>query len=257
MRRLLVFGVCAFGVSCLYLVPSIARSPGQVSYPRSDRPLNEVAGPTASAPVSLVRTSAGPVAQRTAGTPTRRATGTEEPGGGLATTGAAPTFSAPTHAGATAFDPRVATDDTPPDPVSAISFGPVTTRTLTVRWDPAHDDNDVIGYRVWLNGFPVATTAETHVTVNWFNNDASQHVVQVRALDAAGNESTTSPNALINRPTETPSPTTTPTPTESATATSTPTPGPSSAQPTPTPTEQPTEQSSTPTSSTASPTGRY
>jgi hypothetical protein len=44
----------------------------------------------------------------------------------------------------------------------------------------------VIGYRIWLNGYEVATTAQTRATLRWFNDDEGQHVVQIKAIDAAG-----------------------------------------------------------------------
>ncbi|MCW2810924.1 MAG: hypothetical protein JWP61_1382, partial [Friedmanniella sp.] len=34
IRRLVVFGVCALGVGCLYLLPSVAKGPGQLSAPQ-------------------------------------------------------------------------------------------------------------------------------------------------------------------------------------------------------------------------------
>jgi ribulose bisphosphate carboxylase small subunit len=76
----------------------------------------------------------------------------------------------------------------------------------------------VIGYRIWLNGFEVATTAETEAKLRWFNEDSGQHVVQIRAIDAAGNQSRSSPTLVVVRP----SPEPTSTPSESPT----PTPGP-------------------------------
>jgi hypothetical protein len=79
----------------------------------------------------------------------------------------------------------------------------------------------VIGYRIWLNGFEVATTAETRAKLHWFNDDSGQHVVQIRALDAAGNQSRSSPTLLVTRPST--DPTDTPTPSESPTPTTEPT----------------------------------
>ena len=64
----------------------------------------------------------------------------------------------------------------------------------------------MIGYRIWLNGYEVATTAETQATVRWFNDDAGQHVVQIKAIDAAGNQSTSSPTLLVTRPSTEPVP---------------------------------------------------
>ena len=78
---------------------------------------------------------------------------------------------------------------------------------LTVTWPEAGDDTGVVSYRVWLNGFFVLSTQQPRASLHWFN-DSSTHVVQVRALDAAGNEGATSPTLLVVRPTPSPAPTT-------------------------------------------------
>jgi hypothetical protein len=246
IRRLIVFGVCALGVSGLYLVPSVALPPEQVGYPSADD--NPTVRPGAAATIAAktpaARAAAGDTrSTRPADEPIEAATGIER------TSSAQPAVqqqrrrdASSKRAGATAFDAVDSPDTTAPDPVSGIRFGPVTKDTLTISWAATHDDVSVIGYRIWLNGFEVATTAETHVTVTWFNDDMGQHVVQVRALDAAGNESKTSPNALVNRPTAAPTPTPSPTPTES-----TPT---GSTQPSKSPTDQAGEEPSALQSST-------
>jgi hypothetical protein len=46
----------------------------------------------------------------------------------------------------------------------------------------------------------VATTAETRARLRWFNDDSGQHVVQIRAVDAAGNQSRSSPTLVVTRP---------------------------------------------------------
>jgi hypothetical protein len=243
---MLVFGVCALGVGGLYLVPSMARTPDPAGYPMAGegpaiRP--SATSPTAAGKSAAARAASGRTAgQQPADEPTKTA-GDRDDNSNAEPAGQQQPRRATSHSSseATAFDAADNPDKTPPDSVSGISFGPVTEDTLTVNWAPAHDDVSVIGYRIWLNGFEVATTAETHVTVNWFNDDMGQHVVQVRALDAAGNESMTSPNALVNRPTPAPTPTPTPTPTESPTDSTTP-----SASPTHQASGQPTgSQSST------------
>jgi hypothetical protein len=126
--------------------------------------------------------------------------------------------------GATAFDPQQKkSDDAPPDPVRGIRFGPITPDELTVRWSPSDDDTAVVGYQVWLDGFRVATTTDTHVTVSWFNDDIGQHVVQVRAFDVAGNLSRATEIVLVSRPSPEPSATASPTPSPKPSATATPT----------------------------------
>ena len=103
--------------------------------------------------------------------------------------------------------------------MTTISPAKVTVDELSLSWPAATDNRRVIGYRIWLNGYEVATTAETRATLRWFNDDEGQHVVQIKAIDAAGNQSAVWSTLLVTRPapepTETPTPTPTPTPTES------------------------------------------
>jgi hypothetical protein len=112
-------------------------------------------------------------------------------------------------------------DSEPPAPVVEIEPSAVTVDLLSLTWPATTDDVGVIGYRIWLNGFDVATTAETKAQLHWFNNDSGHHVVQIRAIDAAGNQSRSSPTLVIVRPS--PEPTPTPTPSESPTPTDVPT----------------------------------
>jgi hypothetical protein len=229
IRRLLVFGVCALGVGGLYLVPSMARTPDQVGYPMAgDKPsARSSTTPTAASKGTAAGAASGQTSsQPPADEPTDAAADTEQTSRAEPVGQRRESRQTSPNSGATAFDPHDNPDNAPPDPVSGIDFGPVTEDTLTISWSAAHDDVTVIGYRIWLNGFEVATTAETHVTVNWFNDDMGQHVVQVRALDAAGNQSKTSPNVLVNRPTPTPTPTPSPTPTATPTGSTTPSAGP-------------------------------
>ena len=199
----------------MYLAPSVARSPDQIGPGTAD-----------DQPISRPSATPKPVAVQSAGRAVRDVNATDSPSpkptsdlaGPIATSispspSQSPTARTPkpSPTGATAFDPQEKnSDDTPPDPVPSIRFGPVTEDALTVRWAPAHDDTAVVGYRVWLDGFAVATTPATTVTVAWFNDDMSQHVVQVKALDAAGNQSKSSESVLVARPTPEPTPEPTP-----------------------------------------------
>ena len=220
IRRLLVVGVCACGVGCLYLAPSVARSPDQASSRVSD-----------NRPISRPSTTAKPVSIQSTGRaiPDARAETSQDPEPADSTddaTSSPQRQPKPKHqqpqprpgsSGATAFDPKEnARDRTPPDPVGGIRFGPVTQTRVTVHWEPAHDDTEVVGYRLWLDGFPVATTADTEVTVKWFNDDTGQHVIQLKALDAAGNLSKTAQSVLVTRPTPSPTPEPSAEPTDSA-----------------------------------------
>ena len=114
---------------------------------------------------------------------------------------------------------KAAKDSDPPQPVADIEASKVTARRLTISWPAASDNVGVIGYRIWLNGFEVATTAETRARLRWFNDDSGQHVVQIRALDAAGNQSQSSPTLVVTRPSPEPTATPTPEPSDSPTPT--------------------------------------
>jgi hypothetical protein len=248
IRRLLVFGVCAFGVGCLYLMPSVARSPDGVSSLRSD---DQRSRPAAGKPATVQSTgpavaddeesrslSPEPTAspKPTTSPPSRTDSEpdpTSQPNRDSErdTTSYQDTTSQgdkterrqPTPGGATAFDPvEEKRDDTPPDPVRGIRFSAITPDDLTIRWAPSQDDNAVVGYQVWLDGFQVATTTRTRATVNWFNDDIGEHVVQVRAFDSAGNESRATEILLVRRPTPEPSPTPSPKPSPTPSATASP-----------------------------------
>jgi hypothetical protein len=215
IRRLIVFGVCALGVGSLYLVPSIARSPEQL----------RLSGPTDEPTTSPA--GAGPSDQRESSSPT--GTRQSPAGGGVASGDSAPDTqrSATRNKSADAEDDsnqkpgtgqaKAGKDSDPPQPVADIEASKVTARRLTISWPAASDNVGVIGYRIWLNGFEVATTAETRARLRWFNDDSGQHVVQIRALDAAGNQSQSSPTLVITRPSPEPTATPTPEPSDSPT----------------------------------------
>jgi hypothetical protein len=202
IRRLLVFAVCALGVGALY-VPGLSKPP----QPLSSAPSPERPGPG----------SAGSVSPAVA----VRSGATDSPGGirPLPADATRPVIrvldSLPrteldragqrfrprrAAAGATATDPNDTSDKTRPDPVSDLEVVDVTRDTVTLSWRPARDNVGVVGYGVWLNGFRVATTSKVRAKVDLFNDDLAEHVVQVRALDAAGNEGDASASMLVARP---------------------------------------------------------
>ena len=228
LRRLLVFGVCAAGVGCLYLVPGVARSPHQISSPR---PHDE---PTARPSSTVVRDAAARTGSAGSRPSATASASTTAPDTASTQDAAAPTAPRrPSSRGATPFDPADRADDEAPERVADVTSAAVTRDRLTLRWPAASDNVGVAEYRVLLNGYEVATTTRTSATVRWFNADASQQVVQVRAVDAAGNESPASPSLLVARPTPGPSPTTDPEPDPqpSAPTSPEPTPDPSTTEP--------------------------
>jgi hypothetical protein len=210
IRRMIVFGVCALGVGSLYFVPSIARSPEQLGVPKpNDEPTNQPAGaqpdrsPQSASPTRHRDSIAGDDRDRS-----QTADAATQP------TDAArhKPDNARRHSTRNAVDrPKATKDSEPPQPVTDIE------PSANLKWSAARDNVGVIGYRIWLNGFEVATTTETRARLRWFNDDSGQHVVQIRALDAAGNQSRSSPTLVITRPS--PDPTDTPTPSESPTPT--------------------------------------
>jgi hypothetical protein len=216
---MLVFGVCALGVGSLYLVPSIARSPEQIGVPKAnDGPTSRrVAAqpdqsPQSASPSgdrdSLAGTDNSPSV--TAATRQQSASPTQTPDGDRSRT---------TRKASDQL--KASKDSEPPEPVADIEPSAMTADRLSLKWTAANDNVGVIGYRIWLNGFEVATTDGTRAKLHWFNDDGGQHVVQIRALDAAGNQSRSSPTLVVTRPS--PDPTDTPTPSESPTPSAEPT----------------------------------
>ncbi len=206
---MIVFGVCALGVGSLYLVPSIARTPEQIGVPKTnDGPTSGPLGarfdksPESASPSGRDSLDES-LGDRQAASPTRPSATVAQSIDGAE--GRSSTKSAD--------EPEDTEDLEPPEPVADIEPSAVTPDRLSIRWPAATDDVGVIGYRIWLNGFEVATTAETEAKLHWFNDDSGQHVVQIRAVDAAGNQSRSSPTLVITRPS--PDPTATPTPSES------------------------------------------
>ena len=232
LRRLIVFGVCAVGVSCLYLLPGVSRAPQPAPNPRT---LDE---PTAGRPGGTTRDASRPVAapgeafpSRTVSDPTTGpVTEADQPGY------PEPTPTHPSTSDALASEPVRWTDDESPAAVADVTSAAVTPSRLSLRWPAASDNVGVVGYSVVLDGFEVATTAETSTTIRWFNDDAREHLVQVRAIDAAGNLSTRSANLLVTRPTPAPTPTPEPVaPTPEPTSTPTPDPAPTASPSAPAP----------------------
>ncbi len=225
LRRLLVLGVCAAGVGAMYVVPALGGPSGEFAAPLpDDEPTNL---PTGLATSTSQGATPGPT--RTQRSPrSADPKPTEASAQNASVTTVRPVR--PSSSGATAYDPRTDTDRVAPTSVTTITTAAVTRDRITVSWPAATDDVGVQRYRVVLNGFTVATTRKTHVTVRWFNDDLGSHVIQVRALDAAGNESLTSPNLLVSRPS----------------SGSTPTPGPSATPTGPSPTPSASPSSSSP-----------
>jgi hypothetical protein len=217
---MIVFGVCALGVGALYLAPAVARSPEQIRRSGAhDEPTNSALGIGTASPeesasasgdshsVASGNDAAARIATRAQSTQstTARAKGRSGDDDDRAS------------GGASSDNPKVVKDSEPPEPVADIAPSKVTRKQLTINWPAATDNVGVVGYRIWLNGFEVATTVETKAKLRWFNDDSGQHVVQIRAVDAAGNQSRSSPTLVLTRPSPEPTDAPTPDPSEPAT----------------------------------------
>ena len=74
-------------------------------------------------------------------------------------------------------------------PVGAqIAIGAVTDTSAELSWDAASDNEGVTGYRIFVNGSPVATSADTTHTLTGLTPDTG-YAVRVEAYDADGYES--------------------------------------------------------------------
>ena len=80
--------------------------------------------------------------------------------------------------------------EAPTTPVS-LRVTSVTNNQVNLAWDTSVDNTGVIGYRIYRDGAPIATSA----TANYSNTEltpSTRYVYTVAAYDAAGNESTQS-----------------------------------------------------------------
>lgn len=254
----MVLGVCALGVSALYLVPGLA-SPHHVAVPApaSEVPMAQAGGtPQTSGPdrasvaarsapgarTASKQISSAPDAADRAESAVERgqsdAPPSIGPADGPATEATAPP-AAPRGSGdrprssATPQDPGTSVDANPPEPVTELAARSVDPERLELGWAPSQDDVGIVGYRVWLNGYEVKTTSDTEVTLDWFNDDNTQQVVVVRAVDSAGNQSRSPATLLLTRP-DPPA-----APTDPATAPATPAPATEPSTPVATSTPQP------------------
>ncbi len=237
----MVLGVCALGVSALYLVPGLGASSGQYGVP----------APAADVPGTRPRSAPGPDSASVAARSTDQPEATASTVGYDAAPGesaeptaarpdemspepvAAPPAAAARPEAARTTQPRsrpsstpfeAATKDAdPPGPVTDLTMRSADPDRVRLAWAPSPGEAGVVAYKVWLNGYEVRSTSETEVTLDWFNDDSTTQVVVVRAVDAAGNQSRTAATLLLTRP----EPTTSAIPTPGPSATG----GPAAADP--------------------------
>ena len=88
----------------------------------------------------------------------------------------------------TTATPTAERDRRPPTPVSNLTLAGNTVATFTVSWGPASDASGVANYQVLLNGYIVALVPREFAVLDW-PADVEPLLVQVAALDEAGNRS--------------------------------------------------------------------
>lgn len=79
----------------------------------------------------------------------------------------------------------VTTTQRPPAPVSGLRLASNTWTTFTLAWLPPRGAGAIASYRVLLNGYQVAQTPHTGVTLAWLNTP-DKLLVQVAAVDRRG-----------------------------------------------------------------------
>jgi chitodextrinase len=91
------------------------------------------------------------------------------------------------------------TDATPPTEPANLTAVAVTKTTIAVSYDAATDDVGVMGYKIYVNGAETGTTTVRRYTITGLAAGAT-YKVEVKAYDAAGNESTGQPVAVTTLP---------------------------------------------------------
>ena len=206
----MVFGVCVLGVGALYLVPGLARSPVQVAGPvrtnQGDptRPtLTRVSSPAAAPPpVTAVRrprlAAAAPLeCTGDDGLPapvdrirSRRRSSRSRPGS--------------RHRRGAGTRARPRSSPAAPSTRSRRARSKVEMTEATGRADARLVRGNRQRPAARLPGLARRVPGSHHIattaTIAWFNDDADQHVVQVRALDTAGNQSALPATVLVPPP---------------------------------------------------------
>ncbi|MEZ4825146.1 MAG: PKD domain-containing protein [Bacteroidia bacterium] len=77
-----------------------------------------------------------------------------------------------------------------------LSYANLTYESVDIQWDPSTDDTGVAGYKVFVDGVYLATTANTSYAISGLA-DNTEYDFQVSAFDAAGNESAPSPALTV------------------------------------------------------------
>ena len=93
-------------------------------------------------------------------------------------------------------------DTTPPTPATNLAASNLTSTSVTICWTAATDDRGVVAYDVYLGSTLAGTTTSTCINLSGLTANTS-YSATVRARDAAGNTSTSSPLAFTTPPVST------------------------------------------------------
>jgi hypothetical protein len=91
-------------------------------------------------------------------------------------------------------------DTTPPEAPSALAAVATAATQVNLTWTAASDDTAVTGYRIYRDGFMVGTVGPATSYPDTTARAGATHDYQVRAVDAAGNESAPSANVTVAMP---------------------------------------------------------
>ena len=91
-------------------------------------------------------------------------------------------------------------DTTAPGAPSALAAAATGATQVNLSWAAASDDTAVTGYRIYRDGFMVGTVGPATAYPDTTARAGATHDYQVRAVDAAGNESEPSENVTVAMP---------------------------------------------------------
>ncbi|MNV32988.1 Chitinase A1 precursor [compost metagenome] len=77
-------------------------------------------------------------------------------------------------------------DNVAPDKPGVPTITNITNSGAHISWTPASDNVAVTGYTITINNKPPISTAHTQYTLTELE-EATRHVIDIRAFDAAGN----------------------------------------------------------------------
>lgn len=95
-------------------------------------------------------------------------------------------------------------DEEPPTVPGSLLAASITPTSITLEWTPSTDNAAVVGYEIYTGSTYVGTTTSTTYTIENLQNGVT-YSLTIKAIDAAGNISTTIPIVIITGDTQPPS----------------------------------------------------